>query len=150
MPKPENFSDTHNLARFTEAQDSVYSTVLSELQQGKKTSHWMWFIFPQLVGLGRSPTAEFYAIKSLEEAGQYLQHPLLGARIRECSAAVLCIRGRTIENVFGFPDYLKLKSCMTLFSSLADPDPVFAAVLDRFFPGERDSRTLQLLKFPTK
>ncbi len=149
MSTTENLSDTHNLVRFTEAQDSVYSTVLSELQQGKKTTHWMWFIFPQLAGLGRSPTAEFYAIKSLEEAGQYCQHPLLGARIRECSTTVLCIKGRTIENVFGFPDYLKLKSCMTLFSSLPDPDPIFAAVLDRFFHGERDSRTLELLKLPT-
>jgi uncharacterized protein (DUF1810 family) len=106
---------------------------------------WMWFIFPQFEGLGHSETARFYAIKSLDEAQQYLNHPVLGARLTECSEIVLGFKGRSVEDIFGFPDHLKFSSCMTLFSCVADSDPVFNAVLDQFFEGKPDNRTLELL-----
>lgn len=138
-------NDTHNLHRFTQAQQDVYTNVLSELKSGRKTTHWMWFIFPQFAGLGRSPTAEFYAIKSLEEARQYLQHPVLGMRLQECSKIVLGIEDLDIPEIFGFPDDLKLKSSMTLFSRVADPGSVFDQVLDKYFQGAPDTRTLELI-----
>lgn len=138
-------NDAHNLNRFTRAQEDVYSNVLSELTSGRKTSHWMWFIFPQFEGLGRSPTAAFYAIKSLEEAQQYLQHPVLGTRLLECSKIVLGIEDLDISDIFGFPDDLKLKSSMTLFSRVADPGSVFNQVLDKYFQGAPDTRTLELI-----
>jgi uncharacterized protein (DUF1810 family) len=135
----------HNLNRFTKAQSNVYSSVLSELKSGQKRSHWMWFIFPQIEGLGHSETTRFYAIKNIEEAQQYLNHPVLGARLRECSASVLGIKDRSIEDIFGFPDHLKLKSSMTLFSCVKNADPVFEVVLDRFFQRQPDTKTLELL-----
>ena len=135
----------HNLDRFTKAQERVYSDVLSELKDGRKRTHWMWFIFPQIDGLGFSSTAKLYAIKSLEEARQYLVHPVLGARLLECSEIVLGVEDRSVGEIFGSPDNLKLHSSMTLFSCVAEVGSVFDAVLDEYFQGRRDSRTLELL-----
>jgi len=138
-------TDPQDLNRFLEAQEKVYPRVLTELQNGRKRSHWMWFIFPQIDGLGFSSTAKFYAIKSREEARAYLEHPLLGARLRECTEAVLANSDRTIPEIFGYPDDLKFKSCMTLFEAVAEPGSVFEQVLDQCLDGQRDERTLALL-----
>lgn len=135
-----------NLSRFIKAQKSVYSDVLAELKSGRKRTHWMWFIFPQIAGLGFSPTAQFYAIKSLDEARQYLEHPVLGKRLLECSAILLAVKDRSVADIFGYPDDLKLRSSMTLFSCVAEEGSVFDAVLERFFDGKRDARTLELLE----
>jgi len=143
-----NRDDPHDLARFIEAQERVYASALAELENGRKRTHWMWFIFPQFDGLGFSPTAKFYAIKDLDEARQYLEHPLLGARLIECSTLVLGIRNRTVLEIFSYPDDLKLRSCMTLFDRVAEPDSVFARVLEYCFDGRRDARTLELLGHP--
>ena len=137
--------DPFDLRRFTEAQQGLYASVLAELKGGRKRTHWMWFIFPQFDGLGQSPTSRFYAIKSLDEARHYLHHPVLGARLLECAEAVLAVVNRSATEIFGHPDDLKLKSSMTLFAALQDVPVVFAQVLDRYFGGERDERTLQLL-----
>ena len=145
MPVPKISNDPYNLNRFLQAQEHVYSNVLTELQSGHKKTHWMWFIFPQIEGLGHSATARLYAIKSLDEASHYLNHPVLGARLVECSEIVLGIQDRTITDIFGWPDDLKLKSSMTLFSCVANSNPVFGKVLDRYFQGERDTRTVELL-----
>jgi len=144
----DNRDDPHNLARFITAQAQVYADVLTELQSGRKRGHWMWFIFPQIDGLGFSPTARFYAINHLEEARQYWLHPLLGARLAECSKLVLGIRDRTVSEIFAYPDDLKLRSCMTLFERVAEPGSVFAQVLEYCFDGKRDARTLELLGLP--
>lgn len=138
-------SDPFNLARFVSAQDRVYATVLAELRAGEKRSHWMWYIFPQIAGLGRSPTAQAYAIQSRAEAEHYLQHPILGPRLLECTAAVLAIKGRSAWEIFGSPDDLKLKSCMTLFAAVAEPGSSFAQVLDAYFQGEADQHTFRRL-----
>jgi uncharacterized protein (DUF1810 family) len=131
-----------DLQRFVEAQERVYGDVLAELRAGRKTSHWMWFVFPQLAGLGRSETARHYAIRDLAEARDYLQHPVLGPRLRECAGIVGDLPTTDAVAVFGSIDALKLRSSMTLFAQVeAEP---FAAVLDRFFDGP-DSRTLELL-----
>ena len=140
--------DSFDLNRFTRAQQSVYDGVLEELRSGRKRTHWMWYIFPQIDGLGYSATSKHYAIKSVEEARQYLNHPVLGPRLLECSETVLAIEGRSASEIFGYPDDLKLKSSMTLFARVADPGSVFARILDRYFHGERDVRTLQLLGNP--
>jgi len=140
--------EPYDLARFIEAQERVYAHVLDELQDGRKRTHWMWFIFPQIDGLGFSPTAKFYAIRNLEEARQYLQHPLLGARLLECSKCVLGIHNRTVSEVFSYPDDLKLRSSMTLFERVAEPGSVFAQVLEYCFDGKRDALTLELLGLP--
>jgi uncharacterized protein (DUF1810 family) len=137
--------DPFDLQRFLDAQTGSYSDALAELRQGRKRTHWMWFIFPQLDGLGSSPTARFYAIRSHDEATGYLAHPMLGPRLRECSEALLAWRGRSISDILGFPDDLKLRSSMTLFASMEGADPVFARVLDCHFKGERDPKTLELL-----
>ena len=134
-----------DLSRFTGAQERVYDRALTELQGGGKRSHWMWFIFPQLDGLGRSPTAKQYAIKSMDEARHYLGHSVLGPRLVECAEAVCDVEGRSASEIFGFPDDLKLKSSMTLFASAADSGSVFDRVLGKYFDGEQDDRTLQLL-----
>lgn len=134
------------LGRFVEAQDKVYDNVLSELRSGRKTSHWMWFAFPQFAGLGASEASRVYAIKSIGEAHAYLQHPILGPRLIECSEAVLSIRGRSARDIFGSPDDMKLKSCMTLFASISSGGSVFDRVLDHYYASERDSRTLRLLE----
>lgn len=135
--------DSYNLKRFVEAQDPVYAQVCNELLQGRKTSHWMWFVFPQIRGLGHSPTAREFAITSLEEAKAYLQHPVLGPRLLECTRLVCRISGKTVRQIFGFPDDLKFKSCMTLFAHAA-PDPqVFKEALMKYFSGEEDPLTLE-------
>jgi len=136
----------YDLDRFVRAQSSVYDQALAELQSGQKRTHWMWFIFPQIEGLGHSSTSVHYAIKSLEEARAYLQHPLLGPRLIECAEAVLAVEGRSISDIFGYPDDLKLGSSMTLFALAVGPQSVFARVLDKYFQGQRDERTIQLLK----
>ena len=148
MTPNRNASDRDHpsdLSRFTKAQESIYRTALSELRSGQKQTHWMWYIFPQIDGLGRSPNSRYYAIKSIEEARQYLTHPVLGPRLLECAETVLSIEGRSISSIFGYPDDLKLRSCMTLFELAADSESVFARVLDRYFHGERDVRTIQLI-----
>lgn len=142
--------DPFHLSRFISAQAEVYERVLAELRRGKKRSHWMWYIFPQIEGLGQSSTTTYYAIKSLEEARAYLDHPVLGPRLVQCAEAVLAIEGRMVSDIFGYPDDMKLKSSMTLFSSVADLDSVFVRVLDKYFQGERDIRTLQLLESSNK
>jgi uncharacterized protein (DUF1810 family) len=135
----------YDLERFVTAQKDIYAQALAELEAGRKRSHWMWFIFPQLAGLGRSPTAQFYGIVSAAEGDAYLDHPLLGHRLRECAAAILAHRGRSAESIFGAVDTMKLNSSMTLFEAVAaDPAP-FASVLDAFFGGARDAATLGLL-----
>lgn len=141
-------ADEFNLNRFVCAQAPVYDAALRELDAGEKTSHWMWFVFPQLRGLGRSSTASFYGIASAAEASAYWRHPVLGARLAECCTAVLRIKGKTALEVFGSPDDMKLKSSMTLFERAISDEPVFAQVLDRYFDGHRDERTLQLLGGP--
>lgn len=138
--------DPFDLCRFTDAQADTYASALAELRGGKKRSHWMWFIFPQIHGLGNSATAQRYAIKNLDEARQYLMHPVLGTRLRECADAVLSIENRSIAEVFGTPDDLKLKSSMTLFAAVAGPGSVFSRILDKYFLGERDAMTLDLLE----
>ena len=145
MPGSIDVNDPSKLNRFIQAQERVYSNVLAELKSGHKTTHWMWFIFPQILGLGHSPTAKLYAIRNLDEASQYLNHSLLGARLLECSETLLGINGRSVTDIFGWPDDLKLKSSMTLFSCVAGSDSVFDEVLNRFFQGEQDTSTLQLL-----
>jgi uncharacterized protein (DUF1810 family) len=141
-------ADPDDLRRFTEAQERVYPTVLAELREGRKRSHWIWFIFPQLRGLGRSSTARHYGIASREEASAYLAHPTLGPRLRECAGLVAAIDGRTAEEIFGWPDCLKVRSCMTLFAAVA-ADPAeqadFQAVLDEFYDGLGDPVTLEML-----
>lgn len=138
--------DPFDLTRFAKAQETVYDAVLSELRNGRKRSHWMWFVFPQIDGLAHSSTSKFYAVKSLDEARAYLNHPVLGERLNECARAVLAIENRSVSEIFGYPDDLKLKSSLTLFASVSDAQSVFASLLDKYFDGEQDSRTLELLK----
>ncbi|MDQ3041543.1 MAG: DUF1810 domain-containing protein [Acidobacteriota bacterium] len=139
-------NDHFDLTRFITAQEMVYSRVLFELRNGRKRTHWMWFIFPQIDGLGNSSTTKRYAIKSIEEAQEYLNHPLLGKRLKECAETVLAVEGRSISEIFGYPDDLKLKSSTTLFENVADSDPIYASMLNKYFNGERDIRTLNLLE----
>ena len=143
--KSMNRSDSFDLQRFVDAQDRVYDTVVGELRDGRKRSHWMWFVFPQLRGLGSSPTAVRFAISSIDEARAYLDHELLGSRLRECAGLVVMIDGRTAEEVFGWPDDMKLRSSMTLFAHAADDNADFVAVLEKFYGGEEDPATLALL-----
>ena len=135
-----------DLERFVQAQDGgTYEQALAELRAGAKRSHWMWFVFPQVAGLGRSPTAQHYAISGLDEARAYLAHPVLGPRLVECARALADLDGRSPERVLGPVDAMKLRSSMTLFDAAAPDEPVFAAVLDRYFRGERDEATLTRL-----
>jgi len=138
--------DRYNLGRFAPAQDPVYGRVRAELAAGEKRSHWMWFIFPQLKGLGSSATARNFALGSLDEARAYLAHPLLGARLRECTTLVIGLRDRTAEEIFGYPDHMKFHSSMTLFAlgatSEADRD-LFRQALARYFGGEEDPLTVR-------
>ena len=133
------------LERFIEAQDSVYGRVLEELGSGRKLSHWMWFIFPQLAGLGSSEMSQRYAIHSLDEARAYLAHPVLGARLRECAGLLLATSGRSAEEIVGPVDARKLRSCMTLFHRAAPSEPLFGRVLERFYGGVADAATDALL-----
>jgi uncharacterized protein (DUF1810 family) len=134
--------DTFDLARFAAAQDPLYGRVAGELRQGRKQTHWMWFIFPQIAGLGRSAMAERYAISSLDEAVAYLAHPLLGGRLRECTRLVLAVEGRSARQIFGAPDDLKFHSSMTLFAEATPRDLIFQSALDKYFEGEPDAATL--------
>jgi uncharacterized protein (DUF1810 family) len=136
---------SESLERFVSAQTGTYEAALAELTAGHKRSHWMWFVFPQIAGLGTSPTAQRYAIASLDEARAYLAHPVLGPRLRECAGALLGLGNRTAAEILGYPDDLKLRSSMTLFARAAADPGVFQAVLDRYFPGP-DERTLQLIE----
>jgi len=134
-----------NLERFVEAQAGVYEQALAELQAGRKRSHWMWFIFPQIAGLGRSEMAQRYAIASEDEAAAYLAHPLLGERLRTCAAAVAAHGDRSADEIFDYPDDLKFHSSMTLFADVAPDEAVFQTCLDRFFGGEGDPATIARL-----
>ncbi len=148
MSTPSNQTDTADpfcLSRFTDAQENVYQQVLTELEQGRKRTHWIWYIFPQIDGLGHSSMAEKYAIKSLDEARAYLLHPVLGARLTQCTEKVIAIEGKSAATIFGYPDDLKFRSCLTLFSSIAGAESVFSAALEKYFQGEKDSKTLALL-----
>jgi uncharacterized protein (DUF1810 family) len=138
--------DPFDLGRFISAQKGIYESALAELRGGQKRTHWMWFIFPQIDGLAYSTTSKHYAVKSIEEARQYLNHPVLGARLLECAETLLAVEGRSVSEIFGYPDDLKLKSSMTLFSYVADPRSVFVRVLEKYFRGEQDVRTLDLLE----
>ena len=139
-------ADPFDLRRFVDAQDRVYDTVLAELRTGAKRSHWIWFVFPQLRGLGHSTTAQHYGISSLDEARAYLAHPVLGPRLRECTRLVAAIEGRSVDQIFGWPDNLKVRSSMTLFSHATDDNGDFRAVLDKFYAGEDDPATVELLR----
>lgn len=134
-----------DLERFVRAQAPVYAAVLEELRAGRKRTHWMWFIFPQLAGLGRSEMAQRYAIVSGDEAAAYLAHPLLGARLRECAGIVDDLDGRTVEEIFGHPDDRKFHSSMTLFADVAPDEAVFQDCIDKYFDGEPDDATLARL-----
>ena len=136
----------HDLERFYKAQEYDYETALSEIRNGRKESHWRWYIFPQITGLGRSTTAEYYAIKSKEEAKGYIEDPVLGKRLIEISQALFQIESDDAEMVMGWPDNLKLRSCMTLFAEVAPEQPVFRNVLEKFYDGEMDGKTLDILK----
>lgn len=138
-------NDQFNLERFVQAQNDVYDNVLLELRNGRKRSHWMWFIFPQIEGLGFSPISQLYSIKSLAEATAYLSHPILGPRLVECAETVLAAEGRSAHEMFGSPDDMKLKSCATLFARVSSPGSPFHKILDRYYSGARDTRTLDLL-----
>ena len=142
MPGPDA---PHDLGRFVAAQDGVYDEALVEIRSGRKRSHWMWFVFPQFAGLGSSDTSRHFAIRSLAEARAYLDHPVLGARLTEAAGAALSVEGRTAREIFGSPDDLKLRSCATLFAHVSPAGSVFHRLLDRFFAGEPDRRTLELL-----
>jgi uncharacterized protein (DUF1810 family) len=137
--------DPYNLSRFLRAQEDVYAQALSEIRGGQKRTHWMWYIFPQLDGLALSPTSKQYSIKSVEEAKAYLAHPVLGPRLRECAEAAVGVEGRSATAIFGSPDDLKLRSCATLFACVSPPGSVFDRLLERFYGGARDDKTLRLL-----
>lgn len=137
--------DPFDLERFVTAQESVFDTALAELRFGRKRSHWMWFVFPQMRGLGRSSTAEFYGIASRGEGEAYLAHPLLGARLRDATVAVLLHRNVSVHAIFGSPDDMKFRSSMTLFARI-DRDGPYRATLDAFFAGDEDQATIRLLE----
>lgn len=142
-------SPPDSLDRFVQAQDPVYATVREELAAGRRRSHWMWFVFPQLRGLGRSPMAHHFGLADLEEATAYWNHPVLGARLRECIDLVLAVPDRPALEIFGHPDDLKFRSCLTLFEAVEPDDFRFDRALARFCDGDRDALTLELLAAPT-
>ncbi len=137
-------NDPHDLQRFLQAQEDDYATALREITAGRKRSHWMWYVFPQIDGLGSSAMARRYAIKSADEARAYLAHPVLGERLRACARAAVAVEGRSAAEIFGSPDDLKLRSSATLFAAVSPPDSVFQELLDRFYDGP-DPATLRLL-----
>lgn len=141
----ESAGDPFDLKRFVDAQAPVYGNVVGELRDGRKRSHWMWFVFPQLRGLGGSPTAVHYGISSLDEARAYLDHDVLGPRLRECARLVNEVQGRSAQQIFGSPDDLKLCSSMTLFASATEDNQDFIAVLEKYYDGRQDRLTLQRL-----
>ena len=136
----------NSLSIFLVAQQNIYPQVVKELESGKKTTHWMWFIFPQIEGLGNSATAKYYSIKTIEEAKEYLMHPILGKRLLECTNIIAEIENKTADEIFGYTDTIKLRSCMTLFNFFAPEHKVFAAVLKKYFNGVEDEQTLFILK----
>ena len=136
----------NNLQRFITAQQNDYSAALAEIKQGRKRSHWMWYIFPQIAGLGFSETSRHYAVKNMDEAQAYLNHPVLGSRLIEICTELLKIPTNNATQIFGTPDDMKLRSCVTLFAALPDTNPVFQQVLNQFFKGQADKATLQLLQ----
>ena len=138
--------DPFDLERFVEAQASVYPQVVAELTAGRKRSHWMWFVFPQLRGLGHSTMAERYGISGAEEARAYVSHPVLGPRLLECTDLALAIERKSVTDIFDPPDDLKLRSCLTLFESVAPQHPAFALALEKLFGGERDATTVEMLR----
>ena len=138
-------TDPYNLIRFVQAQERDYERALSEVKDGRKYSHWMWYIFPQFEGLGFSSIARLYSIKSIAEAEAYLSHSVLAPRLKECTEAVISVEGRSAYDIFGFPDEMKLKSCATLFSYVSSAESVFQFLIDKYFQGECDSNTLRLL-----
>ena len=139
-------NDPYWLVRFVEAQEGVYQQALSELRDGRKQSHWMWYVFPQFAGLGTSAASVYYSIRSIEEAAEYLRHPVLGPRLQECAGVLLAINGRTASEIFGSPDDIKLNSCATLFAHVSPAGSSFERILDKYYQGERDTNTLQLLE----
>jgi uncharacterized protein (DUF1810 family) len=138
----QEMDETFDLQRFVEAQDPVYGRVCDELRRGRKTSHWMWFVFPQIRGLGHSPTARKFAVASLAEARAYLAHPVLGPRLRQCAQLVVDVEGRTASEIFGYPDDMKFRSSMTLFALAAPDDPLFKSALTKYFPAGPDPETV--------
>ena len=138
-------SDPDLLARFIEAQEGVYQRALAELKAGRKRSHWIWFIFPQLEGLGFSAMSQRYAIKTRAEARAYLDHVILGPRLTSCVEALLNLEGRSADEIFGYPDEMKLRSCATLFAQVSSPGSIFHRLLEKYFNGEPDPKTLRLL-----
>jgi uncharacterized protein (DUF1810 family) len=138
-------ADPYDLTRFVQAQERDYEQAMSEIRSGRKQSHWMWYIFPQFEGLGLSSTSRHYAIKSMAEAAAYLRHPVLGPRLLESARAALALEGRSASDVFGSPDDMKLRSCATLFACVSPAGSVFEHLIDKFFGGQRDDKTLALL-----
>lgn len=138
--------NTANLTRFLDAQNQVYLKALSEIKNGHKETHWMWFVFPQIKGLGLSETSQFYGIKDLEEASRYLSHPVLGRHLIEIATALLQLQDKTATQIFGHPDDLKLRSSMTLFANVPAADPIFGQVLEKYYNGLPDEHTLELLQ----
>lgn len=136
----------YNLDRFLKAQNQVYLNAYQEIKQGKKQSHWMWYVFPQIAGLGSSETANYYAISSKEEAAAYLNHPVLGANLRTLSQLLLELPNTSAENIFGSIDALKLRSSMTLFSEVSNQDDVFQNVIEKYFDGQHDHKTFTILR----
>ena len=137
--------DPYNLSRFLQAQEAEYEQAPAEIKSGHKRTHWMWYIFPQIDGLALSSTSRRYAIKSLDEARAYLDHPILGPRLRECAEAVVRLEGKSAREIFGSPDDLKLRSCATLFACVSPPGSVFDRLLGKYYGGARDDKTLRLL-----
>jgi uncharacterized protein (DUF1810 family) len=140
-----NTEDPYQLNRFVSAQQDDFESALAEIRRGKKRTHWMWYIFPQIDGLAFSSTSKHYAIKSIEEARAYLNHPVLGPRLLECAEAALGVEGHSARDIFGPPDDLKLRSCATLFACVSPPGSVFERLLEKYYRGERDEKTLRLL-----
>ncbi len=138
-------NDIYQLQRFLDAQEDIYPNVVRELKQGRKESHWIWYIFPQVKGLGKSHISQKYALGSLDEATSYVQHPILGNRLYECTEIVVDTEGSTVEHIFGYPDYLKFHSSMTLFSQVENHNPLFDSALRKYFNNKKDQLTLDTL-----
>ncbi len=139
-------TDPYNLQRFLDAQFPLFDEVCKELRNGKKFTHWMWFIFPQIEGLGRTSTAKLYAIKSLEEAEAYINHPTLGSRLRECTELINLVENKSINRILGSPDDLKFRSCITLFTHATEDNQLFLNALEKYYNGDQDELTLQKIK----
>lgn len=138
--------DSYDLTRFVDIQRTNYTRALQEITTGRKTTHWMWYIFPQVAGLGQSAMAREYGIAGIGEARAYMAHPLLGPRLTACAEALLAVQGRTITEILGTPDDMKLRSCATLFAAVTPPGSVFERLLEKYYAGERDERTLRALR----